>query len=1081
MGNDMRSKSGGTNFHQHSDFSYLDGASTCEQICGRAKSLGYRYVCLSDHGNVAGHIAMYDAARGAGIIPVLGSELYMRDPKYDNRKRKGWHITLWAMNEEGLHNLWAISSRTYYATGDGHRNPDAQWEHFDGLGNGIVCTSACLASAIDYAAENNNEEMALYFAKRYSEIFDDFYIEIHTNSMERQRKVNLWLMDFAKRHGFKTVYAVDSHYALKEDAEFHDMWLGCQTKAFFDEDHWKMDHEYYMQGEREIASRLEYLGEEDVKRCFDGIDDFLSKVEEYDIDTSHKVPRYPLPDGWATSGGYLKWLVARGLLEKVGGVRLLENLPDDPVGTVRYDGTPDWGKMRPYLEQLRDKEFPIIIDGGLSDYFLIVQDYIAWAKQRMLVGPGRGSCAASLVCYLTGITEIDPMGKGLVFERFLNWGRMASLPDIDSDFSDQHKHLVHGYLTERYGSDYVTAVGVTTFFGIKLAVKEVCRYYRVPMRDSNRLTSLIDELEQMASDGDWKSHISELDEEDAAFIRGYLEQFPDLFLRAERMVGLARQAGKHAAGYVISPEPLERILPVRKSSTDEIISQFDKVAVERMGFLKADILGLRNLTTLEMTARLVKERHDVDIDWYRLKDDPDDDLTWGLFERGATLGVFQMESRGISNVAIELKPRSVAELSTIVALYRPGVIHAKMPDGTGMLEEYIARAKGEKDVEYIHPLLEPILKETYGTIVFQEQCMRIFSDVAGFSDEEADHIRAAIGKKKIDKMKAEKPHYIQGCMEHGVSEDVAERIWGQIEASASYSFNLSHSLCYATIAFWTAYAKAHWPVEYYAACMSTVSFDKAAKFMREARRNGISITPPTVSAPAGGYAVISDSEIAFGLGNVKGVGMKAVESIERNAPYASFEDFVDRAGVNSAVVRALIESGFFRDMYPNRRDLMHRYESHDFRANLFGGPLTDESRTVEAVEEYSDSEIQSIETELLGIALTVDPFDKYRKALGALASSLETVDDMNLAGYDTAHIFLVRVSEVRQHMAKGGVMAFLKLHTDGGDEIECSCFPKMYQAAQPSLKVGRYMRVEVVKQRYKGNASYVLNKIQRLE
>lgn len=1075
----MRSKLGGTNFHQHDHYSFLDGASTCEQVCDRAAELGFKYVCQSNHGNVAGHIEMYDAATKKGLTPILGSEIYMRDPRYDNGRRKGFHLTLWAVNDEGLHNLWAISSNTYYATGDGHRNPDASWEHFDGLGVGVVCTSACLASAMSEAAQRNDEDMALYFAERLSSVFEDFFIELHTNSMPEQRKVNLWLVDFARRHGYKTIYAVDAHYAMPSDGEFHDLWLGCQTKAFFDEDHWKMDHEYYMQSESEVVRRLEYLGDDEVAKCLDGMDSFLGMVKPYTLDSSHKVPKFKLPDGWSDSGEYMKYLVARGLLSKVGGCELLESSEGEP-GTIRYRvlDRQKFASIEPYARQLFEEELPIILEHGLSDYFLIVSDYCKWAKQRMLVGPGRGSCAASVLCYLLDITEIDPMGKGLVFSRFLNEGRMSSLPDIDLDFGDSEKHLVHEYLIERYGSEYVTAVGVTTFFGIKLAVKEVCRYYRVPVPDANRLTSIIDDLEEMAGSGRWRDCIYSLDDEDKSFLEGYLAQYPDLFDKAERMVGLARQSGKHAAGYVISPKPLASELPIRKSSNDEIISQFDKNAVERLGFLKADILGLRNLTTLSMTAELVKERHGVEIDYYHLQDDPGDDLVWDMLAAGKTLGVFQLEGSGITGVTMELKPRSVSDLSTIVALYRPGVIHAKTADGTGMLEEFIARSKGEKPVTYLHPMLEPILGDTFGVIVYQEQAMRVFSELAGFTDEEADHIRSAISKKKVDKMMAEKPHYISGCASNGISEDVALQIWEQVEAATSYSFNLSHSLCYATITFWTAYMKAHYPLEYYTACMSTVGFDKAVQYMREARKSGISIVPPVLSGLGEGYSIISDHEISFGLDSIKGVGKKAADAILAGMPYASFEDFVDRSGANRSVVSVMIKSGVFREIYQNRKDLLSRYEHGDFRDNLFGAALDTENRVSEEVPDYTDAELQSIETELLGMPLTVDPFDKYRSALGPLSSTLEDMDRVAVAGYGTAHVLLVKVIDVRQHMAKGGMMAFLKFQTDCGDEFECTCFSKMWEASQQFIKVGRYLRIEIVKELYKGGASYLLNKVQ---
>lgn len=1331
-----------TNWHQHSGYSWLDGASLPIDIVRRCKELGMEYVCLSDHGNVAGHIDMYDAAKSEGLIPVLGTELYMKDDKYDNGKPKGYHVCLWALNETGLHNLWAISSNTYYSTGDGHRIPNASWEHFDGLGEGVACTSACLASAIAKAAEDDDEEMALYFAQRYASIFDEFAIELHTNSMPEQRVVNLWLYKFAKKHGYRVVYSVDAHYAMESDADFHDMWLGCQTKAFYDEKHWTMAHEYYIQGESEVRDRLAYLGQDAVDDCFRGVDELLSKVEPFELDGSHKVPKYPLPDGWSDSSEYMKYLVAKGLFEKVGGCKTA--LEDG--GQIRVFGNPKTD-LTPYLKQLGEEELPIITENGLSDYFLITADYVTWAKERMLVGPGRGSCVGSLVCYLLGITSIDPMGKGLYFSRFLNEGRLGSLPDIDSDFQDESKHLVHEYLIDNYGVDKVTAVGVTTFFGMKLALKEVCRYYRIPIADANKITSIFDDLEDMAGDGDWRDAMPLLKDEDRLFVEGYESQFPDLFARAEKMVGLPRQAGKHAAGYVISPEPLAKLLPIRKSSGDEVISQFDKVAVERMGFLKADVLGLRNLTTLQMAADDVFARTGERIDYYSLTDDPFDMDVWSLFDNGRTLGVFQMEGAGITNVAMRLKPRSVSDLSTIVALYRPGVI------GAGMLDKYIARASGDEDVEYVTPMLEPILEDTLGVIVFQEQAMSIFSSLAGFTPTESDHIRAAIGKKKLEKIKAEKPKFIDGCAERGVAREHAEEIFRQIEASGSYSFNRclagdtlvrrsassamdsayptadipisviyerwnsktsvgekyrdpkrglkiqafdqdgrsryyrvkgvymngvkpvyrvmledgksvkatanhrllsargyvevgglsvgdelvvcdfeyepcsnnynfsgkkqeqkgktygtgngfpkgdenpgyidgsysmfseerlsrkgdpcdacgavsdrmelhhidgdrsngekgnlewlctschkkrhydmgrrrrgekgyptslsrvvsveyvgeemtydlemdteehnffangicshnSHSLAYATIAFWTAYMKAHHATEYYAACMSTVNMDKAPKFIKEARRMGVMTVPPTVTSPSLGYKVIDDGTISFGLTGVKGVGIKAAESIIANAPYTTFEDFVDRSGVNSAVIKTLIKCGFFRDMYKNSRDLLMRYEGGEFRASLFGDSLSEDNRFSTDYEHapYPDDRVVEIETELLGMPLTIDPFERYRELLGSMYEQTTTAEAMSVAGYGTMHAFLVRIDRVKTHMTKKGEqMAFLDMENDHGEPVEAVCFPNVFSLAKHILREGRYAMVEVAKNSWSGRDSYQVTRVKKLE
>lgn len=650
---------------------------------------------------------------------------------------------------------------------------------------------------------------------------------------------------------------------------------------------------------------------------------------------------------------------------------------------------------------------------------------------------------------------------------------------MDSDFPDVDKWMVHEYLKEKYGEDKVTAVGVITYFGIKLALKEVCRYYKIPVPDANRMTSIVGGLEEVAkeSGSTWRKEIQTLQEGDREFLENYQKAYPDLFDKAERMVGLPRQEGKHAAGYVISPEPLARLLPVRKSSNDEVISQFDKVAVERMGFLKADVLGLRNLTTLTIAARYVKEHKGIDIDFYRLFDDPNDIEVWEQFDKGRTLGIFQFDGAGITGVAKELKPRSVSDLSTIVALYRPGVI------GAGMLDEYISRAKGEKPVEYVTPLLESVIGDTYGIIVYQEEAMAIFSELADFTDEEADHIRAAIGKKKLEKIQAEKPKFLAGCAKNGVTQEEAEEIFRQIEASGSYSFNKSHSYAYATIAFWTAYMKAHYPLEYYAASMSTVGSEKAPLYMQEARRRGIKIVPPILSNLGGDYTLVSDNEIAFGLTNVRGIGPKAIENILEAAPYEGFEDFVNRSKANSGVVKSMILCGAFREIYPNTRDLVMRYETDDYHTNLFGESLSSENRFACDYERapFPDERIAEIETELFGMPLTIDPFDKYREMLGPVYDPTQSKEKMDEAAFDTGHVFLVKVQGVRLHMAKNGMMAFVTMVTDKEETIEAVCFSDMFKASQTFLREGRFLRVEILKRQYNGKVSLQINKIQNLE
>lgn len=779
-----------SNWHQHSDRSWLDGMAKPADIAARCKELGMTHAMVSDHSNCAAHLAFHRECVKAGLVPVLGTELYFKDERYDNGKPKGWHTLIFALNDKGLENVWKISSYTYYATSDGHRIPNARWDMFEGYGEGVVCTSACLAGVMSKAALDDDREMADYWVDRCLATFEDFAIELHTNSMDDQRKANLWLARYAHERGLKTVYAVDAHYVRPEDAEFHDKWLGMATKAYYDQPHWTMDHEYYIQGEDEVRARLAYLGEDEVQKCVECASEILGKVETVTIDGSHKVPHAHLPEGVSDPNVWLAAKACEGLLKKVGGCDASIKIEDGGprVHVSNWGGSGPEGvadRVRPYVRQLEEKEMPLVVDNGLADYFLMVAGYVEFAKAHSLVGPGRGSAAGSVLCYLLGITSIDPMGKGLVFERFLNQGRLGThvvrfegggtaelgeavrvkvrgrgvvgagelspgdfvecrigwdgrtedasvsgavgsvefrggeLPDIDVDFEPDFRSTMQMHLVREYGGDKVTAVGTTMFYGMKSALKDLCRYYRLSMAESNRLTSIMEQVEQMTEEGeDWHSVLALLSDSDRQFVEGYEARYPDLFADADRMVGLCRQQGKHAAGFVMSPVPLAGKLPVRKvchkDALDDVITQFDKYEVEDLGFVKADVLGLRNLETLHQAADTVFGRTGERIDFYSLPESPDDDAVWGMFERGETLGIFQMESQGLTRVAMQLKPRSIMELATIIALYRPAVI------GAGMLDEYIGRALGERPVEYLVPQLEPILSGTLGIMCIAE-------------------------------------------------------------------------------------------------------------------------------------------------------------------------------------------------------------------------------------------------------------------------------------------------------------------------------------------------------------------------
>lgn len=1124
-----------------------------DDIADRCKELGFSHAMITDHQTCSGHIAFYKSCVKAGLVPVLGTELYFKDERYDNGKPKGWHTLIFALNDKGLENVWKISSYTYYATSDGHRIPNARWDMFEGYGEGVVCTSACLAGVMSKAALDDDREMADYWVDRCLATFEDFAIELHTNSMDDQRKANLWLARYAHERGLKTVYAVDAHYVRPEDAEFHDKWLGMATKAYYDQPHWTMDHEYYIQGEDEVRARLAYLGEDEVQKCVECASEILGKVETVTIDGSHKVPHAHLPEGVSDPNAWLSAKACEGLLKKVGGcdtsIKIEGGRPR--IHVSNWGGSDPKGvtdKVRPYVRQLEEKEMPLVVDNGLADYFLMVAGYVEFAKRYSLVGPGRGSAAGSVLCYLLGITSIDPMGKGLVFERFLNQGRLGThvirfegggaaelgeavrvkvrgrgavgagelspgdfvecrigwdgktedasvsgavesvefrggeLPDIDVDFEPDFRSTMQMHLVREYGGDKVTAVGTTMFYGMKSALKDLCRYYRLSMAESNRLTSIMEQVEQMTAEGeDWHSVLALLSDSDRQFVEGYEARYPDLFADADRMVGLCRQQGKHAAGFVMSPVPLAGKLPVRKvchkDALDDVITQFDKYEVEDLGFVKADVLGLRNLETLHQAADTVFGRTGERIDFYGLPESPDDDAVWGMFERGETLGIFQMESQGLTRVAMQLKPRSVAELSTIIALYRPGVI------GAGMLDEYIARATGQKQVEYLAPQLENILGDTFGCIVFQEQSMTIFRELGNFTDTEADRIRAAIGHKKVEQIQAVKPKFLDGCKSNGISEDVANEIFRQIEASGSYSFNLSHSLAYATVSYWTAWMKAHHLVEYYAACLGTVGSDKAQEYMADLRRRGCRVVPPLLESLSKGYAVIDDRTISYGLVNIAGMGGVAIDGVMACAPYDGFSDFVDRSGLNRSQIEKMINGGVFRKVYPDRRDLLLRYRGNDFRPNLFGGELTEEGRMLAVHEPYTDAELIEIETEVYGRPLTVDPYEHMAPQVGERAYREQFTAAQLAALRDGFEGFVMgKVVKVRQHRTKkGDMMAFIGVETQLGESLDVSVFPKMWGIARQWIREGTYGYFGLGKETYNGGPSFHLEHYKYLE
>jgi len=1081
----------------HDSFSLLDGIANTDAMVKKAKENGCSYIAQTNHGNVAGHLDLLIAAKKYGIKPICGMETYHWDPEYHSDRKKAFHLTLNAATTEGLHNLWEISSDIYRDTGEGHRKPFGEWKHFEGHGAGILCSSACLGGAISQAAKQEDEEMALRYATRYAEIFDDFFIELHTNQQPEQMKVNRWLAEFADKHGFKTIYATDSHFVEKEDFQIHQAWLGIQTGLTYaqrnDPKAMASQPEEYVQSEKDVRGYLSYLGNDIVEKAFDGVDEYVSHVETYNIDDERKIPRAKMvPDGM-DSGDYLRMACERGLCERVLGMKFVRANAD---GTAVYNKkTYNGVNPKPYIDRLNKEEFPLIINYGLSDFFLITMDYIGASKKMMLVGPGRGSAAGSLVCYLLGITEIDPIKRNLMFGRFLNLGRVRSMPDIDVDFARDTRVKAEDYLVETYGADHVAKVGTVLSLKMKGALAKSGRYYDVPYAEILKINKLVDMIPDMiqkeVKEWSWDEIWDTAPKMFLDQIAYYMEQYPSMFTMARKIYRLISGKGEHAAGYIVSPTPLASILPTwRNPKNEKIVMQFNMRAVDRYGFLKIDVLGLRTLQTLQETNDFIEQRHGHKIDFYSLDaTNESETAVWDMLCSGDTMGVFQMESQQVVDICTSMRPRSVDDLAVIVALDRPGVLDA------GMLDVYLSRRNGAY-FEYDFPECEKVLGSTYGVCIFQEESMELCKVLAGYDDVGADHMRSIIGHKKLKEMDAEESKFLSGCVANGFDEEKSRGIFEQIKASGNYSFNRSHAYAYALVAYWCAYVKVHYMTEYLTACLNTDNKknnsgeDPTLKYISRCRAEGISIVAPNVNLSKRAYTINSDKEIQMGFESIAGVGEKAADDIVAGQPYSSFESFMYQKVAARDVAISLSRAGAFDTFLKNRYDFVNRIEEADYpvpdkisenQMQLIPFNPDNYVRKTDVVPEYSDEFIIRYESELFGIPITIDPYRHYREKLGTIYWNIMHADDLADANAGSANVIMARILNIKRHETKkGGQMAFVKFECDDYSVLEATVFSEVFVKKSDAFVEGCYIIAEVVKQLYHGNDSYIVNDIRVL-
>lgn len=1046
--------------HNHTHHSLLDGLSKIPGLVDKVKELGMESVAITDHGTMSGTIEFYQAAKSAGIKPILGMEAYVaartrfdRDPQKDKAR---YHLTILSMNKQGYQNLMKLSSQAnlegmYY-------KPRIDHDLLEELNEGLIILSGCASGELGENLRSDNYEEAKSIAAWYKSVFGDrYYLELQDHghpdapkAWDVQVKINKYLQQLSKELDIPMVVTSDGHYLEHDDQDTHEILLCVGTGSFLsDEKRMSLkDFDLHVTDPTEIIERW---GETEP----DAVLNAKRIAERCDVELELGgilIPTFPTPDGYDEKS-YLHTLVFRGLAWRYGDVEAAQTEEWD-VETARQH-------IPEHVLERADYELGVIDRMGFNGYFLIVQDFINWGKSRGIIfGPGRGSAAGSIVSYAIRITELDPLQYDLLFERFLNPDRI-SMPDVDIDIQDTRRDEVIAYCTEKYGADRVANIVTFGRMAARAAVRDVARVLQVPYAESDRLAKLVPPPVQGRHVLLAKSVVDDPD------LKNEYENNPTarrVFDYAIRLEGTIRSHGVHAAGVVIAPDEIVKYTPVEMSQKGVVATQYPMGPVEELGLLKMDFLGLSNLSIINNALRIIKKVHKTDIN---LDEIPlDDAATYELFQRGDTTGVFQLESAGMKRYLRELKPTVFDDIVAMVALYRPGPMQ--------FIDDFIKRKHGEREITYMHPKMEEALKSTYGVLVYQEQVMQISKDLAGFTGGEADTLRKAIGKKLMDVMAKMKQRFIDGAIEHsGAKRQDMEVFWKQLEDFAAYCFNKSHAACYGMISYWTAYLKAHYPEAFMAALMTSDQgdLDRLAIEMNECKHMGIKVLSPDVNESFVEFAVVPDRhEIRFGMAAVKGVGVSVVDEILRareDGKFKSVEDFAKRVStsrVNKKAWDSLIRTGAF-DALADRSDLLFNLETIQGFASktqkealsgqtdLFGGALGDAiaQPTItmqEAPVKHTEKERLAWERELLGLYISAHPLDNYDTYFQEqTVPVVEMTSDIDGKSLTIGGI----VASVRTIITKSGSkMAFVKLEDKTG-ETELIVFPNLFEQAGAGL------------------------------
>jgi DNA polymerase-3 subunit alpha len=984
-----------THLHLHTLYSLLDGAIRLPDLMKICADTGMKSVAVTDHGNMFGTVNFYQEAKKHGIKPIIGFEAYVAGEKgrADKSQRIGNHLVLLAMNDAGYRNLRYLSTKAF--TEGFYYDPRVDKELLRERNEGLIALTACMAGAVPKAIRRNDMDEARREAKELKDIFGDrLYLEVQSNALKEQLQVNHGLCELSKELEIPLVATADSHYARKEDARAHEVLMAiAQGKTLDDPKRMKHDtEELYIKAPGEMASvqdAVSGVGAEWREAVHNSW--LISQRCNVELNLTEKfLPKFQVPEG-ETLDSYIQRRSREGL--------------DQRFAELTRAGR----KFNPdsYRERL-ERELNVIIAMKFPGYFLIVHDFINWAKGKGIpVGPGRGSGAGSLVAYALRITDIDPLPYNLLFERFLNPERV-SMPDFDIDFCQDRRGEVIDYVTGKYGKDNVAQIITYGALSAKSAIKDVARVMNVPFAEVNELTRNIPNL----IDGHPATIEKALEvEPKLTQIQESKPIFKTIIEYARALEGLTRSTGMHAAGVVIGERPLWEYVPLCKGQNGELVTQFAKDEVELAGLVKFDFLGLKTLTVIDHAIRLVNrgrpEGQKADIALLPL----DDKKTYELISRGDTAGIFQMESSGFTEMVKKLRPSVFEDIIAAGALYRPG------PLDSGMVDVFINRKHGRERVSYPHPLLEPILKDTYGVIVYQEQVMQIAQILAGYSLGRADLLRRAMGKKKADVMAKERGGFVEGCKKNGVAEPLANDIFDLMEKFAEYGFNKSHSAAYGLVTYETAWLKAHHPVEFMAALLTSDkdNTDKVVAYIAEARADGINVLPPDVNESHLAFSVHPDpkkpgkSLIRFGLGAIKGVGENSIEAVlaARAKPFAGLFDFcsrIDTKKINRKTLEALIAAGAFDFTGKPRKALFDAIEpalaqgtaaQKDRESGQFGlfggGPKkgAEEPGVQERVlgkDEWPERERLRLEKEALGFYITGHPLARYEADVKRLAT-----------------------------------------------------------------------------------------------